>query len=106
MESSENNNQNKNKNNIFLYSKSKDMKDLNSSSNILIANSKVNKMFKKDNDLLNFKNKSNSIANISNLEKSSMVRKEELKTELKKINQFKKVITRNSKVITQKYGKE
>ena len=106
VESSENDNQNKKRNNIYIFSKSKDVKDLNSSSNILIANSKANKMFKKDNDILKFKNKSNSIANINNLEKFSEIRKEELKTELKKINQFKKVITRNSKVITQKYGKE
>ena len=106
MNSSENENQNNKRNNIFIYSKSKDVKDLNSSSNILFVNSKANQMYKNNNDIIKFRNKSNSIANINNLWKFSAIRKEELKTELKKINQFKKVITRNSKVISQMYGKE
>ena len=89
-----NKNRNRNKNSIILYTKSK---DLNDSSNILLENSKMNKSFKLKNNNTNSMNHSEK-----NFENS----REQIKCELKKIKQFKKIVTRNSKVFAQKFGKD
>ena len=102
-ESSENsnkkNNKHRNRNNIILYSK---MKDLNDSSNILLDNTKLNKYFPNDKNKGSFKSKNDRTFSEKNFENS----KEQIKCELKKIKQFKKIVTRNSKVFAQKFGKE
>ena len=89
-----NKNRNRNKNSIILYTKSK---DLNDSSNILLENSKMNKSLKLKNNNTNSMNHSEK-----NFENS----REQIKCELKKIKQFKKIVTRNSKVFAQKFGKD
>ena len=102
-ESSENSNKNNNKyrnrNNIILYSKTR---DLNDSSNILLDNSKSNKYFPSDKNKGTFQLKKERTLSEKNFENS----KEQIKCELKKIKQFKKIVTRNSKVFAQKFGKE
>ena len=102
-ESSENSNKNNNKyrnrNNIVLYSKTR---DLNDSSNILLDNSKSNKYFPSDKNKGTFQLKKERTLSEKNFENS----KEQIKCELKKIKQFKKIVTRNSKVFAQKFGKE
>ena len=102
-ESSENSNKNNNKyrnrNNIILYSKTR---DLNDSSNILIDGSKSNKYFPSDKNKGTFQLKKERTLSEKNFENS----KEQIKCELKKIKQFKKIVTRNSKVFAQKFGKE
>ena len=67
-------------------------------------NSKLNELLKKDKAILKFKkNKANTvIVGDKNFE----FRKKLIKEEIKKIKQFKKMLTRNSKVFTKKYGKE
>ena len=102
-ESSENSNKNNNKyrnrNNIILYSKTR---DLNDSSNILLDNSKSNNYFPSDKNKGTFQLKKERTLSEKNFENS----KEQIKCELKKIKQFKKIVTRNSKVFAQKFGKE
>lgn len=102
-ESSENsnksNNKYRNRNNIILYSKTR---DLNDSSNILLDNSKSNKYFPSDKNKGTFQLKKERTLSEKNFENS----KEQIKCELKKIKQFKKIVTRNSKVFAQKFGKE
>ena len=103
-ESSENSNKNnKYRNNISLYSKKK---DLNDSSNILLENSKLNKYFPKDKNRSTFQFKNDKTFSMINSEQNFENSKEQIKCELKKIKQFKKLINRNSKVFAQKFGKE
>ena len=97
--SNKNNNKYRNRNNIILYSKTR---DLNDSSNILLDNSKSNKYFPSDKNKGTFQLKKERTLSEKNFENS----KEQIKCELKKIKQFKKIVTRNSKVFAQKFGKE
>ena len=97
---SENSNlKNENRNNLAIYSKTK---DLNCSSNILLSNQ--NLKLKNEIEILKIqRNKANSLTPFdTNLRSNPKV----IKNELKKITNFKKVLTRNSKSITHKYGKE
>ena len=86
------------KNNLAVYSKTK---DLNSSSSVLISNQNLQNM----NDIMKLqRGKANSLTPFdnNNLANNPKV----IKNELKKITNFKKVLTRNSKSITNKYGRE
>ena len=91
-------------NNLVIYSKTKEInKDLNNSSNIILLNNKTNNFFKKDKDVFRLGNKSNSLTPFDpNSEKNQKI----IKDELKKITNFKKVLTRNSKFFSQKSGKD
>ena len=86
------------KNNLAVYSKTK---DLNSSSSVLISNQNLQNM----NDIMKLqRRKANTLTPFdnNNLANNPKV----IKNELKKITNFKKVLTRNSKSITNKYGRE
>ena len=91
-------------NNLVIYSKTKEInKDLNNLSNIILLNNKTNNFFKKDKDVFRLGNKSNSLTPFDpNSEKNQKI----IKDELKKITNFKKVLTRNSKFFSQKSGKD
>ena len=91
-------------NNLVIYSKTKEInKDLNNLSNIILLNNKTNNIFKKDKDVFRLGNKSNSLTPFDpNSEKNQKI----IKDELKKITNFKKVLTRNSKFFSQKSGKD
>ena len=91
-------------NNLVIYSKTKEInKDLNNLSNIILLNNKTNNFFKKDKDVFRLGNKSNSLTPFDpNSEKNPKI----IKDELKKITNFKKVLTRNSKFFSQKSGKD
>ena len=86
-------------NNLVIYSKTKEInKDLNNLSNIILLNNKTNNFFKKDKDVFRLGNKSNSL---TPFDPTKII-----KDELKKITNFKKVLTRNSKFFSQKSGKD
>ena len=91
-------------NNLVIYSKTNEInKDLNNLSNIILLNNKTNNFFKKDKDVFRLGNKSNSLTPFDpNSEKNQKI----IKDELKKITNFKKVLTRNSKFFSQKSGKD
>ena len=91
-------------NNLVIYSKTKEInKDLNNLSNIILLNNKTNNFFKKDKDVFRLGNKSNSLTPFDpNSEKNPKI----IQDELKKITNFKKVLTRNSKFFSQKSGKD
>ena len=91
-------------NNLVIYSKTNEInKDLNNLSNIILLNNKTNNFFKKDKDVFRLGNKSNSLTPFNpNSEKNPKI----IKDELKKITNFKKVLTRNSKFFSQKSGKD
>ena len=91
-------------NNLVIYSKTKEInKDLNNLSNIILLNNKTNNFFKKDKDVFRLGNKSNSLTPFNpNSEKNPKI----IQDELKKITNFKKVLTRNSKFFSQKSGKD
>lgn len=86
----------KGKKEISIYTKEKNKDSHNSSKNLKIQKNKSLKSANK-----NKCRKSNSVA-----QGTKPQRKKTIQDELKKINEFKKILTKNSKIYAKKYGEE